>query len=115
SPQSERVVELVQGQPPLADSDGGEHLGVERNLVQRDTVMDSSVQVFVPHRVVLPPAAHTLYEVTARALPATWPIGVIPFAAEEAPRGSFPRVEITIQLMPCDLMCSTDIGGVRVK
>lgn len=86
-PQSKRVVQLLQGQPSLAAGDGSENLGIERDLVQRDTVVDPRVQVIVPHRVVLPSAAHTLFEVTARDLPATWPIGVIPFVAVEAPGG----------------------------
>ncbi|GGT21150.1 hypothetical protein GCM10010176_077200 [Nonomuraea spiralis] len=61
--------------------------------------MDPRVQVVVPHRVVLSSAAHTFYEVTAMALPATWPIGVIPFGVTGAPQGSFPQPEITIQRM----------------
>lgn len=78
SSQPECVVELFQSQPSFAEGDGAEHLRVERDLVQRDTVMDPQVQVFVPHRVVLPSAAHTLFEVTTDASFATWPIGTIP-------------------------------------
>src|SRR5690606_6727195 len=59
SPQPERVVQLFQGQPVTRDVDGCQYLGVERDLVQRDTVVDPRVEIVVSHRAVLPSAAHT--------------------------------------------------------